>query len=363
MAIPLLRPSLPPARDLLPYLNRIDESRLYSNFGPLTLELEARLAERFGQPRGCVTTLANATVGLAAALLAQQPAPGSLCLMPAWTFVASPLAAMAAGLEPYFVDVDPSDWALHPTACMAALAVVPAPVGAAMPVAPFGLPVDAGAWDRFRAETGVAVVIDAAAAFDAALIADVPTVVSLHATKALGCGEGGYLVSRDQELVRSARAYLGFGFLGSRDASVPGFNGKMSEYHAAVALAALDSWPATRAALVERSECYLRAFEGSNLVRLQPGFGKDWVAATCVVEIPDGSTERLEAKLGAAGTDTRRWWGDGAHRHTATAALGHGALPVTERLARATLGLPFYATMPVADIDIVARQVLTALES
>jgi dTDP-4-amino-4,6-dideoxygalactose transaminase len=363
MGISLLRPSLPSASALMPYLTRIDERRFYSNFGPLTQELESRIGQRLGLSARSVTTAANATVGLTAALLAQNPARNSLCLMPAWTFVATPLAALAAGLRPYFLDVDPDHWALSPEACEAMLDTEMGPVGAVVPVAPFGRPVDAAAWDLFRARTGVAVVIDAAAAFDATLAGDVPHVVSLHATKALGCGEGGYVACRDVDLAQRTRAWLGFGFHGSRDAAVPGFNGKMSEYHAAVALAALDAWPETRAALMDRSRRYLDAFAGSNLVRPQPGFGATWVAATCVVELPDGATERVEARLQVAGTDTRRWWGDGAHRHTATASMSRGLLPVTERLARSTLGLPFYADIPTAEIARVADQVLTALEA
>ena len=43
--IPVLRPLLPRAERLLPYLRRIDETRIYSNHGPLSGELERRLAE------------------------------------------------------------------------------------------------------------------------------------------------------------------------------------------------------------------------------------------------------------------------------------------------------------------------------
>ena len=80
--------------------------RVYSNFGPLVLSLEDRLAEHYGLIPGTVATVANATLGLAIALIAQQPPQGSLCAMPAWTFVASVHAALMAGLVPYFIDVE-----------------------------------------------------------------------------------------------------------------------------------------------------------------------------------------------------------------------------------------------------------------
>lgn len=360
MQIPLLRPRLPPIAALAPYIERIDASRVYSNFGPLVRELEARLSARHGLPKAGLVTVANATLGLTAAIAAQGTPARSLCLMPAWTFIASPLAALSAGLTPFFLDVA-ADWALHPETVEAVLAGLPGPVGAVMPVAPFGQPIDPAVWDAFHARTGIAVVIDAAAGFDAAIPGDVPTVVSLHATKALGAGEGGYVMSRNTALIDKVQTYSAFGFYGSRNALLPGFNAKMSEYSAAVALAGLDVWEATRAALVARAAAYGTGFAGSNLVRMQPGFGDHWIANTCVVELPAGCTEAVAAGLTEDGIDSRAWWGEGAHRHRATEALPRASLPRTESLAATTLGLPFYADMPEAQIAMVTTAVLRRL--
>jgi dTDP-4-amino-4,6-dideoxygalactose transaminase len=336
---------------------------MYSNFGPLVRELEQRLGERVGLPPSGVISAANATVALTVALLAQSPPAGSLCLMPAWTFVASPLAAIAAGLVPYFIDVAPDDWLIHPAAVEKIVAGIAGNVGAVMPVAPFGQPVEIAAWDEFRRRTGLAVVIDSAAGFDAIEVGDVPNVVSLHATKSLGAGEGGYVASRDVDLLQRIQSYLAFGFYGSRDARVLGLNGKMSEYHAAVGLAALDEWAQVRAALMVRAQTYVRAFRGTNIVRLQAGFGDRWVANTCVAELPDGTGEQLADRLAAASIETRHWWGKGAHAHSATNALPKGSLDITTRLAMSTVGLPFYVDMPLEHIESVAAEVLSGLSS
>jgi len=61
-----------------------------------------------------VTTVANGTLALALALVAQNARTGSLCLLPAWSFIACSHAAALAGLTPYFVDVDPMTWAVDP---------------------------------------------------------------------------------------------------------------------------------------------------------------------------------------------------------------------------------------------------------
>jgi SAM-dependent methyltransferase len=94
----------------------------------------------------------------------------------------------------------------------------PATVGAVMTVAPFGRPVDGIAWDRYRARTGRPVVIDAAAGFDSLVPCETPSVVSLHATKVIGVGEGGFVASTDEALIKGIRARSNFGFSASRSA-------------------------------------------------------------------------------------------------------------------------------------------------
>ena len=59
-AIRLLEPDLPPAELLQPYFENVALSGRYSNFGPLSLALERRVAEVFfadaAQPVRCVAT-------------------------------------------------------------------------------------------------------------------------------------------------------------------------------------------------------------------------------------------------------------------------------------------------------------------
>jgi len=343
-------------------LKSIDASRLYSNFGPLVVSLEDRLAEHYGLNQGTVATVANATLGLAIALAVQQLPPGTLCAMPAWTFVASAHAAVMAGLVPYFVDVDPETWALDPNKLFDDLSRAPAPVGAIMPVMPFGFPLDIAAWEAFRSRTGIAVVIDAAAAFDSLVPGAVPSVVSVHATKALGIGEGGFVISTDAAFKRAVRMRANFGFEGSRQAQTAAFNAKLSEYHAAVGHAALDEWEQTRAEWSNAANAYQRALRGFDQVRLQQGFGKTWISTTCLLSFAQPAIDRIEQSLADVGIETRRWWGTGAHTHPATASFPRTATPVTDALARSTLAVPFYRDIGAVEISRIAEVVLAAAD-
>jgi dTDP-4-amino-4,6-dideoxygalactose transaminase len=358
IAIPIARPLLPQAEALLPYLRQIDSARTYANFGPQVRALEGRLAKHFGVPVGSVVTVSNATVGIALALQAQGPRRGSLCLMPAWSFAASAHAAVLAGLKPHFVDVAPGKGTLTPERVLEVMAQFPpGRVGAVMPVAPFGHPVDVPAWDRFYEQTQLPVVIDAAAGFDALRPGRIPAVVSLHATKILGAGEGGFIVARDKALVVEIERRSNFGFMGGREARVAATNGKLNEYNAIVALAGLDVWPETRAKFIDIAQIYnhfLRRIPG---VMPLPGFGSKWISTTVVVEFGQDypSTDEIVNRLAVAGIATRRWWCRGLHEEAAFADCGHEELPVTTRLARATLGLPCYADMTRAEIGRVCK--------
>ena len=361
--IPIMRPMLPSADRLAPYLKSIDASRVYSNFGPLAVSLEDRLAERYGLNQGAVAMVANATVGLAVALAVQRPPPGSLCAIPAWTFVASAHAAVMAGLVPYFVDVDPETWALDPRKLLDEITRAPAPVGAVMPVMPFGLPLDFAAWEAIRSRTGLAVVIDAAAGFDSLVPSAVPSVVSLHATKVIGIGEGGFVISTDASIHRAVWMRANFGFDGSRLAQVAAFNAKLSEYQAAVGHAALDEWDQARTEWTGAAGAYRRALEGSGRIRLQRGFGETWVSSTCLLGFAEPAADRIEHSLADGAIETRRWWGAGAHTHPATASFPRTVVPTTDSLARSTLAVPFYRDISAAEINRVAEVVLSVAEA
>jgi dTDP-4-amino-4,6-dideoxygalactose transaminase len=354
------KPCMPDLEALSPYLRRIDEAGWYSNFGPLVRSFEARLAQRF-QPPSATLTVANATLGLAIGLKALGARDGALCAIPSWTFVATAHAVLQAGLTPWFVDVDPVTWMLDPAYVRERLPHAPGPVAAVIPVCAFGQRIDMAAWSAFRQDTALPVLIDAAAAFDTAVEAPLPTVVSLHATKALGVGEGGFLACEDETFIERVQERTSFGFRGSREALVPATNAKMSEYTAAVGLAALDLWPATRLRYAAVAQRLRLAFMGMPEVGFQPGWGLNWVSSTCVVKLPAGSAGRIEARLNKAGLQTRRWWGAGCHRSTAFAGLPADPLPVTEHLAGSTLGLPYFAQMTSDEVDWLAQAVASAL--
>jgi dTDP-4-amino-4,6-dideoxygalactose transaminase len=362
-AMPVLRPRLPSAAEILPYLAEIDERRWYSNCGPLVTRLEDQLSRHLGFSTRSVITTANATLGLTVALMARRIPPGSVCLLPSWTFAATPHAIRAAGLIPWFIDVDRRTWALNPDHVVDTLKGMPRPVSALIVVSPFGAPIDVQAWEQFEDRTGVAVIVDAAAAFDTTRPSRLPFIVSLHATKILGAGEGGFVASTDSQFLERVRASCNFGFQGSRNANLAALNAKMSEYHAAVALASLAGWPETRQRHLRIMERYRRGVARLDRVSLQPKYGHGWVAGTTSVLLPPRTRERVSRNLLESGVETRLWWGTGCHTQPAFMDCPRSALPVTEELGGRVLGLPHFPELRNQDVDAVVYCLSDALSS
>jgi len=362
VAIPVARPLLPTADMVLPYLQGIDEQRWYSNWGPLLIAFEARLKARLA-PQNHLTTVANATQGLALTLTALGLPTGSLVALPSWTFVATAHAVLQAGLTPWFLDVDEDSWSLTTDILGQALKHAPGPVSAAIAVAPFGRPLDYAVWTEFSRTEGLPVVIDAAAAFDTVHDASLPTVVSLHATKVLGVGEGGFVACSDEALVERLRGLTSYGFKGSRESQYPATNAKLSEYAAAVGMASLDIWPTTRMRFGLVAQGLRIALSATPEVRFQPGWGSHWVSSVCMVQLPDGAADRVERSLSLEGVGTRRWWSGGCHDHPAFAGLPRTDLAVTRALARSTLGLPYALDMHGRTINRIADAVSRAVRA
>lgn len=361
ITVPVLRPQLPTTVELLPFLERIDSARYYSNHGQLLREFEGELAKIFGFASPHLSVVANGTVALSAALLAAEAPAGSKCLLPSWTFVASAAAAWAANLRPHFADVSAETWALDPDAVRRRKDLDE--IGAVIAVSPFGAPLETKPWDEFTAETGIPVIIDAAAGFDSASSVpsfrpgSSPVMISLHATKVLGVGEGGLVMSSDESLMRRFNKVCNFGLWDQTGGQILGYNGKLSEYHAAVGLAALKGWPKRRNQIEFLTSRYVDALSNIAGVTTVPGYNAGWVSCYCNVSV-DVPAAHVISRLAERGIETRRWWKSGVHTQTAYARFSRDELPITEYLAQHTFGLPFFHDMTDEQLD----HVITSLE-
>ena len=372
--IKVLVPDLPAADSLLPWLRRMDAARWYTNFGPLVRELEETLASEWpvAPPAGAddlpplqVVTLNTGTAPLELGIAALGLRQGGDVLLPALNFPALAAAVLRNGLRPVFADVAPDSWQLTPA--LAREAANRRPLALVMPVATFGCPLDVVAWDAFVEDTGIPVLLDAAAAFgNQAVGRRLPVSFSLHATKPFGIGEGGLLVTRDAALAARVRRLSNFG-LEQGQALAVGTNAKLSEYAAAVGLAQWARWPDGQAERRIQWTRYRAGLAGLPGVGLQVGFEAVALPAPVVLRLPCAA-EGAAAALARSGIETRRWYFPPLHQHSAFAAYpvsgpaGTAVLPVTDQLAKHNLGLPWHSLLQEDDIVLIVQTLYALLK-
>lgn len=148
--------------------------------------------------------LCNGTATLHTALVALGVKPGDRVAVPPLTMAATTIAVLHAGAVPHFVDVNPMSWLMEifPASGGKIMGLPAGELQASVPVSLYGL---------HQPYNGSRVVDDAAqtlrphggAAF---------TSYSFQASKILALGEGGMLVTDDEELATRAREFSSLGY-------------------------------------------------------------------------------------------------------------------------------------------------------
>lgn len=364
--IPFQAPQLPSARRTLAYFRHSDADRWYSNRGPCHRLLEQRLADYVGSD---VTAfpVANCTLGLMVALRAgclMMDRIGQLVIMPSYTFVASASAALWAGYVPLLIDVDPTSWQPDTLALEQALESRGDEVAAVMGCSTFGTPAsrnESDAWERMCARYEVPLIIDSAAGFGA--LADNghrvgargdAEVFSFHATKPFAVGEGGVVTSRNSNLLELVGRLVNFGFDQEHRIADIGLNAKMSELHAATALAVLDDYDRILTLRRELAARFHARMAGHGFT-WQMGFQGSTFQFVPVLASDSTKRDRILEAATSADIEVRSYFSTPLHRYDGLNRWErHGDLSVTEDLALRTLSLPMANDLTDDDVERIA---------
>lgn len=348
---------MPPLSSLQSRLAVIEQSGVFSNFGPQHEEFRNRLAEKLGTSAARVQLASSATLAICGAVAVLG---GQRWLCPAFTFPATAHGALHAGVTLEFGDIHNSDWSLDVPQSSAALGEF----DGYLVVAPFGAPVPSSVTGRLA---GRRVVVDAAASLGSHLMRaplelgnEMAVVFSLHATKVLGVAEGAVVVFGSDEVSADYRSWSNFGFAGARISQRRGLNAKMSEVVAALGLTALDHWneeldewsAARQSTLQIGDELGVQTFLAD-----QPLVTPYWIALLRSRLDRDA----IQTDLRRVGIETRLWWSDGCHRMPAFKDLKSADLAVTEDVCARYLGLPMFRRMESRSLKRLREALRTSL--
>jgi dTDP-3-amino-3,4,6-trideoxy-alpha-D-glucose transaminase len=254
-SVPLFASSLEPYLDrLTEALERVARDGRYI-LGPEVEGFEEEFARYLGV-RHCVG-VANGTDALTIALRAVGVGPGDDVVLPSFTFYATAEAALVLGARPAYCDIDPDTFNVTRATVEAAMtprtkAIVPVHLfGNLAPVAELrdlGVPVIE---DAAQAVGGTLDGVRAGALGDAATFSFFPS-------KNLPClGDGGAIVTDDDDLAELARVLRFHGSKDKRTFTEVGWNSRLDELQAAVLrvlLPELDGWIDRRRAVAEAYE-------------------------------------------------------------------------------------------------------------
>jgi dTDP-4-amino-4,6-dideoxygalactose transaminase len=360
--IPFIRPSFPKPAELAEDFDEIVGANWYTNFGPKERQFARALGDYLGADLQ-VATFASGTLALIAALHATV-GPGTrdrYLLMPSFTFVAVAQAALWAGYRPWFIDIDADTWQPSAPSARAVLECSRDRVAGILLANVFGVGnPQMGAWEDLAAEWDLPIVLDSAAGFGSAY-ADgerlggrgACEIFSFHATKLLGIGEGGALVSRDPRLVEQVHTFQNFGYAGSHECTQLGINGKMQEICAAIGLrqlAGLDRRMASRRNVFDRYHAELSCVG----LRFQPNAD---ASSLCFASVCCKSADHKAAVLASLRQDAIRahdYYNPPQHLQpyfVANPELARSAdLTVTEDICSRIVSLPVHDYMAPDDV-------------
>jgi dTDP-3-amino-3,4,6-trideoxy-alpha-D-glucose transaminase len=321
--------------------------------GPEVEAFERELAAYLGA--GHCVGVGNGTDALAIGMRALGVRPGDDVVVPSFTFYATAEAVASIGAQPVFCDIDPATFCVTREALERALTER---TRAIVPVHLFGnvAPVDE------LADLGLPILEDAAQAAGATLdgrragtLGDAAALSFFPSKNLGGLGDGGALVTDDDEVADHARLLRSHGSHDKRTYTEVGYNSRLDALQAAalrVLLPELDRWNERRRAVAAG---YSERGLADHLIL--PATTRGGEPAHHLYVVRHERPDELAAHLAKRGIEARGYYRAPVHRQPAMAPFLSGGgppdLPGTEEAARTNLALPMGPALTEEQIDEV----------
>jgi dTDP-4-amino-4,6-dideoxygalactose transaminase len=340
--------------------------------GPKVAEFEKRIAARVGAKHGVATT--SATSALHLALQCSGLKRDEEVILPSFTCMANANAVIVAGGVCRFADIETQTYNLDPDDVERRITPK---TRAIMMVDQIGLPADL---DRFRAiakKHGLILVDDAATALGATYRGKavgghgVPTCYSFHPRKMITTGEGGMMMTDDDDLAERARQ------LRSTGASVSdlvrhqakgalfqqyfdaGYNYRMTDMQGAMGLVQLGKLEAIIEQRAAQAKLYDSLF--ASMPEVSPPFVPPYAThawSSYCIRVTKKPADDVVKAMAAKNVSCRRGIQPLHHEPYFEEHMKGLVLPETESAAKETLFLPIFPGLREEE----QRQVVSALK-
>ncbi|ANE50017.1 DegT/DnrJ/EryC1/StrS family aminotransferase [Flavisolibacter tropicus] len=347
------------------------ETGWISSAGKYVKEFEENFASYCGTRYA--VGVCNGTVALHLALTAMGIGMGHEVIIPNFTMIASAFAVCYTGAMPVFVDADKETWNIDVSKIEAKIT---SRTKAIMPVSIFGHPCQMDEINALAKKYNLFVLEDAAESHGAEYkgkrtgnLADIST-FSFFANKNITTGEGGMVVTNDENLYKQALYFknLCFPLEGPRNYlhNEIGFNYRMTNIHAAIGLAQMEKADEYKEMRISNAMLYRKYLKDVRGIRFQHTDSNvlhvHWMNTIVINPVEYGKTrDELMSYLKTKNIDTRLLF-VGMHKQPALKNYGcetQESFPVTDWLTDNGFYLPSASNLKEKTIEFICNEIIS----
>ena len=352
------QPSLAPLKDFTDLLEGVWERGILTHNGPLVQRLEKEICTKLGLDN--FVAVSNGTIALQMAIKALG-IQGEIITTP-FTWVATLSAIQWERCTPVFCDIEPDTLNMDPYKIEAAITDKTVAI---MPVHVFGNPCDVEAIEAIAKKHGLKVIYDAAHAIGSTYknkslleYGDI-SATSLHATKLLNTAEGGGCITTSSELNEKLKRIRFFGHNDVNNIVEEGFNGKLTEVHAALGIANLKYYGEVLQDRKNKYFIFKNALEKLGFLQFQSlKLGEPNYSYFPIIFDSELRLLELESELIKQKIYPRRYFYPAVN--TLNNIVVYDEMPIAENIAKRILCLPLYWNLKEDEmkliIDIISQK-------
>ncbi len=347
------QPSLASLDEYKAVLEGVWERGILTHNGPLVQQLEKDLCKKLNLDN--LAVVSNGTIAIQMAIKALK-LQGEIITTP-FTWIATVSAIKWENCTPVFCDIDAETLNIDVNKIEA---LITDKTVAIMPVHVFGNPCDVEAIEAIVKKHNLKVIYDGAHAVGSELkgkslleYGDI-TATSLHATKLLNTAEGGACITKDTMLHEKLKRIRFFGHDDSKDIVEDGFNGKMTEVHAALGLANLKYYDEVLEDRKYKYQLYIDELSDIPSLSFQvQKHGKGNYSYFPVIFESEETLIKVEKALNKENIFPRRYFYPSVN--TYKKILPETNCPISEDISQRILCLPLYWNLAEEDVKKIVK--------
>lgn len=324
-------------------------------------KLEEEFATYCGTKYG--VTVNSGTAALYLSLIALGIGKGHEVITVSNTYIATANAVVHVGAKPVFVDIDPETYTLNPKEIEKSISKN---TKAILPVHLYGHPVEMDSILEIAREHNLYVVEDACQAHGALYkgkrvgsLGDVGCFSFYPSKNMTVCGDGGIIVTNNEEIMEKIRALRDQGQKGRYLFKYLGFNLRLSELHAAIGreqLRNLEQWNSARRRHATKYNSLLKEVE--EVIRPVERIWARHVYHYYIIRI--SKRDELQNHLQSRGIEAGIHYPTPIHLqpvYEQLYGLPRSGLPITERITKQILSLPCHPKLSNEDITFIVNSI------